>query len=85
MGERERMNGYINNLDYTSTLRKLILENPDLPLVVFAGQDACDSWHFTCQLCSRVNAYVGEILNCDVFSRDMCYTDRDEFRDDLED
>lgn len=79
------MNGYLNNLNYTATLRNLILENPDLPLVVFAGQDACDSWQYTSQLCTRVNAYIGEILNCDVHFSNMCYTDRDEFRDDLED
>ena len=79
------MSCYINNLDYTAALRKLILENPDMPLVVFAGQDACDSWHCACQLCSKVNAYIGEILNTDVFFSGMCYTDRDEFRDDLED
>ena len=81
----ESMNGYLNNLNYTATLRNLILENPDLPLVVFAGQDACDSWQYTSQLCTRVNAYIGKILNCDVHFSNMCYTDRDEFRDDLED
>lgn len=30
------------SLDDTTELRKLILENPDLPLVVFAGEDAWD-------------------------------------------
>ena len=79
------MNCYLNNLNYTATLRNLILENPDLPLVVFAGQDACDSWHYSSQLCTGVNAYIGEILNCDVHFSNMCYTDRDKFKDDLED
>ncbi|MBQ6520791.1 MAG: hypothetical protein IJI14_18960 [Anaerolineaceae bacterium] len=79
------MNDYLNNLNYTATLRNLILDNPDLPLMIFAGQDACDSWNCSLQLCNRVNAYIGEILNCDVLPGDTCYTDRDEFRDDLED
>ena len=80
------MNGMIDDLHYTAPLRKLILDNPDLPLVIIAGQDACgDRWNYTSAVCMKVEAYKGEFLNCNVeFSTDI-YTDREEFRDDMED
>ena len=79
------MNGLIDDLHYTAPLRKLILDNPELPLVVFAGQDACDRWHYNSCVCTEVEAYKGEFLNCNVDFSDECYTDREHFREDMED
>lgn len=66
-------------------LRKLILENPDLPLLIFAGED-CNSGDYAYMSCSYVSASVGEFLDCQQTVNDeRCYTDRDEFQEDLED
>ena len=70
------------SLDDTTELRKLIIENPELPLLVFCGED---SW---CQDYSYILSYV---RNCSIetltlYNNDMWmdvedYTDR--LRDDL--
>ncbi len=33
------------SLEDTTELRKLIIENPDLPLIVFCGDDSWDDWY----------------------------------------
>lgn len=71
-------------LNATQELRELIIVNPDLPLLVFAGQDA-SSPDFCYTSCFRVNAYIGEYLDCmQTVNDEHCYTDRDEFQEDLE-
>lgn len=66
-------------------LRKLILENPGLPLLIFAGED-CNSGDYSYMSCSTVSASVGEFLDFQQTVNDeRCYTDRDEFQEDLED
>ena len=74
--------GYLKD---TTELRKLIIENPDLPLVVMAGYDACYSdWSWT--YCSKVTAYIGEILDCEQdFNDEHIYEDREFFADDVYD
>lgn len=68
----------------THELRKLILENPGLPLLVFAGQD-CNNGDYGYMSCGVVSASVGEFLDCQQTVNDeRCYTDRDEFREELE-
>ena len=79
------MNGLIDDLHYTASLRKLILDNPELPLLVIAGQDACDSWNNTSQVCTRVEAYKGEFFNGNVEFSNEAITDRDYFREEMED
>lgn len=72
-------------LNATQELRKLIIDYPDLPLLVFAGQDAnCADYSYTS--CGRVRASIGEYLDCmQTVNDEYCYTDRDEFQEDLED
>lgn len=60
-------------------LRQLIRENPALPLLVFAGEEA-NSGDYPYMSCSYIKAYKGEFLDCTQTVNDcMCYTDRDEF------
>ena len=71
-------------LHTTDELRKLIIEYPDLPLLVFAGEDSPSliSYYTACSKCC---ARKGEFLDCcqDINS-EYCYTDRDEFKEDME-
>lgn len=78
------MNGLIDDLHYTAPLKKLILENPELPLLVIAGQEACDYWE-SARICTRVDVYKGEFFNGNVEFSDEAFTDREEFRDEMED
>lgn len=72
-------------LHATDELRQLVIDHPDLPLLVFAGEDANDGGDFSYMSCSRVTAQVGEYLDCSQTVNDCrCYTDRDDFREDVE-
>ena len=66
-------------------LKKLILENPDLPVVVLAGEGANDgdhSWMF----CSSIFFCVEEILDCDyVDYDDTVFVDRDRLEEKIGD
>lgn len=71
----------------TDLLKKLILENPDLPLLVFAGEEAYNS-DFGWTSCSCVSAEIGEVLDADTEFMDddgMLYTDRIRFEEDFGD
>lgn len=71
-------------LHTTDELRKLIIENPDLPLLVFAGEDA-NSGDYSYMSCGYVSASKGEFLDCvQEINDERCYTDRDDFQEDLE-
>ena len=71
-------------LHATDELRQLIIDHPDLPLLIFAGEDANDGGDFFYMSCSYANAYVGEYLDCAQTVNDCrCYTDRDDFEEDL--
>lgn len=72
----------------TDELRKLIIDNPGLPLVVCAGEDAYD--HDSCPrstICSRVTVQIAEVL----YSGDWCesaeriFIDRDDFEQHIRD
>lgn len=67
-----------------SDLRKLIAENPDLPIVVMVGDEAAvEGFSFT--YCTSVRARIGEILDCETpFGEGHVYDDRIEFREDVE-
>lgn len=71
-------------LHQTTELRKLIVENPDLPLVVFAG-DSANIGYYSSVACSDVRAYIGEILNCTNDVCDHICDDRIEFEERLSD
>lgn len=60
-------------------LKKLIAENPDLPIVVLVGQDAVsDDYGYT--YCSDIHFSIEEILDCELpFGEGCVYNDRDDF------
>lgn len=64
-------------------LKQLIAENPDLPIVMFAGDNA-NIGDYTCTSCNYVSATKGEVLDCaQRIDECKCYTDRDEFEYDV--
>lgn len=69
----------------TDELKKLILENPDLPIVVIAGEEANagdHSWAF----CSSISFCIDEILDYEFYDDDdTVFTDRDRLKDKIED
>lgn len=69
----------------TTELRKLIIKNPELPLVILASNDVWGfDWDWT--YCSKVTANIGEILDCEVdFNDEHIYDDREDFADDIYD
>ena len=71
-------------LHSAENLKQLVLDNPDLPLLVFAGGDA-NIGDYGYESCSYVLAEVGEFLDCcQDINDERCYYDRDDFREDLE-
>lgn len=66
-------------------LKKLILENPDLPIVVLAGDDASSGyWGWT--YCSSISFHIDEILDCDYYDYDdVVFTDRDRLEEKIAD
>lgn len=69
----------------TGELRRLILENPDLPIVVLASEEAnCGDhcWMF----CSSISFHIDEILDCDYYDYDdVVFTDRNRLEEYIED
>ena len=83
MTEKEKIS--TNLLHSTEDLRKLIIENPDLPLLVFAGENA-NNEDYPYMSCFCVKSCIGEFLDCSQTINDCrCYTDRDDFEKDLAD
>lgn len=70
-------------LQDTAKLRKLIIENPDMPLMIFVGQDTYnDEYMYTA--CTSVKAKIGEVLDCDdQVTEGEIFCDRTEFEDKL--
>lgn len=62
-------------------LKKLILENPDLPIVILANEDSTSGdWSWT--YCSSISFGIGEILDCDFYDyNDTVFTDRDRLEE----
>ena len=67
----------------TEELRKLILDNPDLPIVILVGEDAIGSdYYYT--YATKISYHIDEYL--DHKDYDECViTDRDELEERLED
>jgi hypothetical protein len=66
-------------------LKKLILENPELPVVVLAGEESWDGDH-PWTFCSSISFRVEEILDCDFLDYGDCvFTDRDRLEEKIED
>lgn len=75
--------GYTELLHTTDELRKLILENPELPIIVFAGQEAC-AYNWSYCSCSTVHAYIGEYFDYDEgHFAEKCILDKTDFEDEL--
>lgn len=69
----------------TDELKKLILENPDLPIVVLAGEEANNGF-FSWMFCTSISFRIGEILECDFYDYDdTVFTDRDRLEEKIED
>ena len=67
------------------TLKKLIKENPDLPLVIFAGEEA-NNGGYSLMACTSAHAEIGEILDCmQEINDEILYTDREQFEDEIRD
>ena len=78
--EERKSTGLLRSAD---KLRFLILNNPNLPLLVFAGENA-NTGDFDYMCCSSLDPYVGEFLDCtQTVNSYMCYTDREVFEEDL--
>lgn len=67
----------------STELRKLIVENPELPIVVMVSQEAASpDWYWT--YCTDVRCEVGEVLDCECpWDEERIYDDREEFEEDL--
>jgi hypothetical protein len=72
-----------NIIKDSTELRKLIAENPELPIVVMIGQEAASSdWYWT--YCTDVRCGVGEVLDYECpWNDERIYDDREEFEEDL--
>lgn len=69
----------------TDELRKLILENPELPIVVLAGEEANNGF-FSWMYCSSISFELDEILDCDYYDYDdAVITDRERLEEKIED
>ena len=66
----------------TDELKKLIAENPDLPIVVLAGTDATDGEQ--AMFCSDIRFRIDEILDCEVPYTEYVEIDRISFEEQIE-
>ena len=72
-------------LTATDELRQLIIDNPDVPMLVFASED-CNSGDYSYMCCGGCHAALGEFLDCmQEVNDERVYTDRDEFGEVLAD
>jgi hypothetical protein len=69
----------------TDELKRLIFENPDLPIVVLANESSTsDNWYWT--YCSSISFGIDEILDCDFYDyNDAVFTDKDRLEEYIED
>ena len=67
----------------TENLRKLLIEHPDLPLLVFAGEEANngDYHYMSCSCFAKVGEYLDAYQYID---EGLIYTDRDDFEEAVE-
>ena len=74
----KRPTGIVMN---NAEIRKLILENPDLPIVFQANDDA-NNGDYTYMFCTYVYAQIGEVLDCEQeIDEGVIFTDRESFED----
>lgn len=69
-----------------SELRKLIAENPDLPIVVLAGDEANPGGEYGWMYCSSVHCTIDFILDTHTpYDGETIFTDKDEFEEAVSD
>ena len=74
----------LNLTTNTDKLKELINANPDLPIVVLAGEDAVIDGYCGYTYCSDIKFYIDEILNCEVPYMEAVETDRINFEEQIE-
>lgn len=68
----------------TTELRKLIAENPELPIVVLAGEDSWWDQGYAWYFCHDVKVHIDEILDCQLpFGDGYIYNDKEDFEEAL--
>lgn len=68
----------------STELRKLIVDNPDLPIVVLCGENST-SGEYSWTYASDIKFRLGEILDCDQpVDDERVFSDREEFYEKLE-
>lgn len=71
-------------LNECKELKRLIIENPDLPLVFFA-EDTGIYIDYGYMSCSSITAEKGEVLDCyQEINDEKAFASRDEFEEDLQ-
>ena len=81
--EREKMN--VPYIGQGEILKEIIRDNPRLPLVYLASDEA-NTGDYSFMFCQTVCVEIGEILNCwQKFDEEKIYTDREDFRERVED
>lgn len=71
--------GEIGIVHDASNLRKLVAENPDLPIVVLAGEEA-NSGDYSWMYCTDVDCKLDFVLDCNTpYDQETVFTDKDEF------
>lgn len=66
-------------LNDTTELRKLILENPDLPLIIFAGEEAYRDIGYSYTQCTDARCHIDEIS---LFNGEV-WLDKDDYKERL--
>lgn len=66
-------------------LKKLIIENPDLPIVVLAGEEA-NGGDYSWMFCSSISFGLDEILDCEYYDYgEYVFTDRERLEEVISD
>ena len=72
-------NDLITIVHSTDDLRNLIMQHPDMPLLIMAGENS-NTGDYPYMVCTAVTAEAGEYLSCwQEFDEESIYTNREEF------
>lgn len=79
------MSGDVSDLFISSNkLRKVLAENPDLPLLVFRDTDYDNDADYYLTTCSDLTVNVENAVQWDGWNEGMIYTDRDSLKSHVE-
>ena len=83
MKEQERLFKH-NITRSTDDLKRLILEHPDYPIVVLAGEEA-NGGDYSWMFCSDISFSVGEVLTVETpYDAEIVCCDRDTFYEEMQ-